>query len=221
MKTVIVDSKEILVMLSSLAGMKGPQPATFANKKWKGEVDLRDKEQAEIKKLIGKSLSIECPEGKFTRPSITSTWEFKAVDKLRKKIKKAEAELEIPDDFMEDSLEDEMDKILDDFVEDTRKGMRKAKARRAGRKGRRAGSGGEAAKPVKTKARRAKAEGQGAQSREGSQGAFITECLVAGMSNKETYEAMLKHFGSGVITEKHKTHPAWYRWKLKKQGLLA
>ena len=203
-------TSDVVFALNLLAREKGNQ-ATFSNKKWKSEIDLENKDQSEIRKLANKSFAIETKEGTYTRPTITAEWEFTPT-KLNKKIKKVEEELDIPADFMEDSLEDELDKALN--------GKRR-KARRSGRRAKGHGGGAEAVvKPAKARrAKRKEPKEPGAKGE--TQGAFITECLVAGMGNKETYEAMLKHFGSGVITEKHKTHPAWYRWKLKKQGLLA
>ena len=56
--------------------------------------------------------------------------------------------------------------------------------------------------------------------RDGSQGTFIQALILEGLGNAEIYRRMLEHFGPGVIDERHKTHPAWYRWKMKKEGKL-
>lgn len=202
-------TSDVVFALNLLACEKGNQ-ATFSNKKWKSEIDLENKDQSEIRKLANKSFTIETKDGTYTRPTITAEWEFTPT-KLNKKIKKVEEELDIPADFMEDSLEDELDKALN--------GKRR-KSRRSGRRAKGHGGGAEGvAKPVKAaKARRAKRQEPGAK-RE-TQGGFIKERILKGMSNKEIYDELLAHFGAGMITEKHKTHPAWYRCQMRKAGLV-
>ena len=184
--------------------------AIFSNRSMEKEVNVEDTEHDELKKLVNRSTKIVAGRYTFTRKRVVDqTWDVDfAAD--------TEYDLKIPADFMEDSLESELDKIFK--AEDRR-------AKRRGKRGRRVES------PTEGKERRAKARKEPAPTKtaptktapaktQNSQRQFIMDAILKGLSNKEIFERLLAHFGDEIISEKHKTHPAWYRSRMRRDGLI-
>ena len=194
--------------------------AIFSNRSMEKEVNVEDTEHDELKKLVNRSTKIVAGRYTFTRKRVVDqTWDVDfAAD--------TEYDLKIPADFMEDSLESELDKIFK--AEDRR-------AKRRGKRGRRVES------PTEGKERRAKARKEPAPAKtaptktapaktaptktapaktQNSQRQFIMDAILKGLSNKEIFERLLAHFGDEIISEKHKTHPAWYRSRMRRDGLI-
>lgn len=198
---------EVVKELAQLTTKKGTSLATFSNNKWSCEADLNTKDESELKSLANKSFSIVTPMGVYTRPSVTKPWTFeeKKETKMKNSAKKVKEETPVK-------------KKVKEVKEETpvKKAKKTAAERRARRKAKNE-------KPVKAAKRSAVANGKrsAAEAKTGmTQGAFIKEKILEGLSNKEVYEAMLEFFGEEIVTEKHKTHPAWYRCQMKKNGEL-
>ena len=184
--------------------------AIFSNRSMEKEVNVEDTEHDELKKLVNRSTKIVAGRYTFTRKRVVDqTWDVDfAAD--------TEYDLKIPADFMEDSLESELDKIFK--AEDRR-------AKRRGKRGRRVES------PTEGKERRAKARKEPAPTKtaptktapaktQNNQRQFIMDAILKGLSNKEIFERLLAHFSDEIISEKHKTHPAWYRSRMRRDGLI-